>query len=128
MQEAPDWKGKTILIVEDEEVNQFFFKTALKITNADLLFAMDGGQSVELVEKHPDIDCVLMDIRLPYMDGYEATKRIKAMRPKLPVIVQTAYALSNDRVKAIDAGCDLFLSKPIKLDLLFDVLDKYLNN
>jgi two-component system, cell cycle response regulator DivK len=128
MHDTPDWKGKTILIVEDEEVNQFFFKTALRITNARLLFAMDGGQGVQLVEQHPDIDCVLMDIRLPLMDGYEATQKIKEMRPKLPVIVQTAYALSNDRAKAIDAGCDLFLSKPIKLDLLFEVLDKYLNN
>lgn len=128
MHDTPDWKGKTILIVEDEEVNQFFFKTALKFTNARLLFAMDGGQGVQLVEQHPDIDCVLMDIRLPLMDGYEATQKIKEMRPKLPVIVQTAYALSNDRAKAIDAGCDLFLSKPIKLDLLFEVLDKYLNN
>ncbi|MBN2806162.1 MAG: response regulator [Prolixibacteraceae bacterium] len=128
MRDTPDWKGKTILIVEDEEVNQFFFKTALRITNARLLFAVDGGQGVQLVEQHPDIDCVLMDIRLPLMDGYEATQKIKEMRPGLPVIVQTAYALSNDRAKAIDAGCDLFLSKPIKLDLLFEVLDKYLNN
>lgn len=127
MTDIPDWKGKTILIVEDEEVNQFFFKTALKITNANLLFASNGWESIDMAQKYSDIDCVLMDIRLPGLDGYEATKRIKAERNNLPIIVQTAYALSIDRNKAIDAGCDVFLSKPIRIDVLYEVLKKYLD-
>lgn len=126
MGKTPDWSAKTILVVEDEEVNRYFFKTALGMTNANVLFAENGWEGVAMTEKYKEIDCVLMDIRLPGIDGYEATRHIKKTRSNLPIIAQTAYALSNDRLKAFDSGCDEFISKPIKIGNLFDVLSKYI--
>lgn len=125
---TPDWSGKTILVVEDEEINRFFFKSALQITNANVLFASNGIEGVKMALNIQNIDCVLMDIRLPEMDGYRATKDIKAVRRDLPIIVQTAYALTNERVRAFDSGCDAYISKPIKISVLFDVLKKYLTD
>jgi two-component system, cell cycle response regulator DivK len=126
MRQLPNWKGKTILIVEDEEVARFFFKTALDPTGASLLFAVNGAEGVQLARDYESIDCILMDIRLPIMDGYEATRIIKEYYPKKPLIVQTAYVLSNERNKAFDSGCDDFVSKPVILDVLYKVLEKYL--
>ena len=127
MIDTPNWSKKTILVVEDEEITRFFFKTALKITNANLLFAENGQEGIDIALANQHIDCVLMDIRLPIIDGYQATKSIKNERQNLPVIVQTAYALSNERLKAIQSGCDEFLPKPIKIETLYDVLKKYLD-
>lgn len=124
----PNWSEKTILVVEDEEVNRFFFETALKMTKVNILFAETGWEGLTIAEKHPEIDCILMDIRLPGIDGYEVTRKIKKKRRDLPIIAQTAYALSNDRIKAFDSGCDEFLSKPIKLGVLFEVIKKYMGD
>lgn len=126
MTDTPNWSKKTILVVEDEEINRFFFKTALQFTNANLLFAENGREGIEMALQNNQVDCVLMDIRLPEVDGYQATKSIKDGRQNLPIIVQTAYALSNERLKAIQSGCDDFLAKPIKIETLYDVLKKYL--
>ena len=123
-----NWSGKKLLIVEDEEVNCFFFKTALKSTNAELIFSKDGRDGVEQALNQDDFDCVLMDIRLPILDGYEATKEIKAKKQSLPIIVQTAYAMKNEKEHAFECGCDDFLPKPIRLEDLLTTLDKYLNN
>lgn len=128
MADTPDWADKTILVVEDEEVNRFFFKTALKMTNVNLLFAETGWEGIALAKKHKNIDCILMDIRLPGIDGYEVTRHIKSEIKNIPIIAQTAYALSNDRAKAFESGCDEFLSKPIKLVNLIDVLKKYMGD
>lgn len=127
MIDTPNWSKKTILVVEDEEINRFFFKTALQFTNANLLFAENGREGIEIALHNQQVDCVLMDIRLPEIDGYQATKAIKDQRGNLPIIVQTAYALSNERLKAIQSGCDEFLPKPIKIETLYHVLKKYLD-
>ena len=127
MTDTPNWSEKTILVVEDEEITRFFYKTALQITNANLLFAENGKVGIEMALNNLQIDCILMDIRLPLVDGYQATKYIKNERRDLPIIVQTAYALSNERLKAIQSGCDEFLPKPIKIETLYDVLKKYLD-
>lgn len=126
MKQYPDWKDKTILIVEDEEVARFFFKTALEPSGAKLLFAVNGAEGVNLATEHVSIDCILMDIRLPIMDGYEATKKIKKLHPEKPLIVQSAYVLNNERKKAFDSGCDDFISKPVRIEALYNMLQKYL--
>ena len=126
MTNVPDWSSKTILVIEDEEVNRFFFKTALKITNVNLLFADNATKGINYILENNNIDCVLMDIRLPGIDGYEATRFIKKERKDIPIIVQTAYALSGERLKALESGCDEFLSKPIKISTLLEVLQKYI--
>lgn len=118
--------GKTILIVEDESVNQFFFEMALKKTKANLFFVSDGCEAVEMVKENDEIDLVLMDIRLPKMDGIEATLQIKKLFPEMPIIIQTANALPSVYESAMNSGCDEFITKPIKLETLLSLLKKYL--
>jgi len=127
-QATPDWSGKTILIVEDEEIIRYFFEISLKVTNANLLFANNGYEGIEKALSNESIDCILMDIRMPITDGYEAMKAIRKEKKDLPIIVQTAYALAYDRKRAMEAGCNEYIAKPVKLDVLFTVLGKYLGN
>jgi two-component system, cell cycle response regulator DivK len=121
-----NWTGKTILIVEDEEVNRFYFQTAFKNTGAKLIFANNGKIALDIVTENEKIDCTLMDIRLPVMDGFTATRKIREIRKELPIIAQTAYAMTNEREKVFEAGCDDYISKPIRLNVLFETLVKYL--
>ena len=79
-----------------------------------------------LFEKHKEIELVLMDLKLPGIDGFEVTKQMKAIRPNIPIIAQTAYAFASDRLKALEAGCDDFISKPIEVRVLLDLIGKYL--
>ncbi len=118
--------GKTILIAEDEKVNQFFFEKSLKKTQANLFFVQDGYEAIQMIEENTEIDLVLMDIRLPNMDGLEATRRIKQLNPELPVIIQTANALSQVYDEAKESGCDEFITKPIKIETLLIILKKHL--
>lgn len=120
--------NKTILVVEDEEASRFLFEKTLQKTKAKVIYVNNGLAAVNLVESKPDIDLVLMDIRLPVMDGITATFKIKEMNPQLPVIIQTAYAMSTTREEAINSGCDDFITKPIDTDTLLNLLDKYLHN
>ncbi|MCB1189090.1 MAG: response regulator [Leptospiraceae bacterium] len=120
------WNNKTILIVEDEDVNYLFISALLEGIQTNVLHAKNGLEAVEIFKNNPSaIDCVLMDIRMPIMNGYEATKQIKEIKNDIPVIAQTAYALTEDRNKAIGAGCDEYMSKPINKDILFEILSKY---
>ena len=102
-----------VLVVEDDEVNYLFLETILSKSNIRTLRAINGIEAVDMCTNNPDIRLVLMDIKLPFMNGYEATKRIKKIKPDLPVIAQTAYAMHEDRNKAFEAGCDGYISKPI---------------
>ncbi|RLD52890.1 MAG: hypothetical protein DRI94_01715 [Bacteroidetes bacterium] len=122
-----DKKTQTILIAEDEEVNFIYIETLLEYFVKDLivLHAIDGKQAVELCKERSDIDFVLMDLKMPVMDGYEATKLIKEFRPDLPVIAQTAYSTPEEKEKALKAGCDDFISKPISKEIFSKVIDKY---
>lgn len=115
--------GKTILVAEDEEINFLFIETLLQPTGAKILHAWNGQQAIDLVKQN-GVDLILMDIKMPIIDGYEATSHIKKLRPDLPVIAQTAYALGDDRVLCFDAGCDDYLSKPIRKNLLYSILNK----
>jgi CheY-like chemotaxis protein len=93
--------------------------------NCKLLHAKDGIEAVDYCKNNTAINMVLMDLKIPKMNGYEATQKIKEMYPKLPVIAQTAYSTKEDKDKALNAGCDDFISKPINKDLLSSLLDKY---
>jgi CheY-like chemotaxis protein len=94
--------------------------------NIRVLWAKDGQEAINLCETDPAVNLVFMDIKMPNINGFEATRRIKNMRPKLPVIAQTAYAMLPDRDEAIKSGCDDYLSKPIKTRQLTEILEKYL--
>ncbi len=122
-----DFDSLTILVAEDEEINYLFIEEVLKELKIKLIHARNGKEAVELVKSRPDIDLVLMDIKMPVMNGYEATGQIKKFNPDLPVIAQTAYALAGDRIKALNAGCDDYLSKPIKSEDLSVIIHKVLH-
>jgi CheY-like chemotaxis protein len=122
-----NWKGKKILVVEDEETNFLFLEVLLKKTGATIFHAVTGKEAVDIAKSNPDIDIVLMDIQLPEMDGYEATKIIKSFNPHLPIITQTGYALSGDDKKAFEAGADEYISKPIITKKLLRMMRKYLS-
>jgi two-component system, sensor histidine kinase len=122
-----DWNIKTILIAEDEELNYLLLQESLRITGISILWARTGRESVDIVSNHPEIDLVLMDIRMPDIDGYQATRMIRFLRPDLPLIIQTAYAMSNEKDKSIKEGGDEFITKPINRQLLLKTMAKYLN-
>jgi signal transduction histidine kinase/CheY-like chemotaxis protein len=118
-----------ILIAEDGDVNFLFLKTILtKMPGFDFLIhrAENGKKAVEICQGNDKIDLVLMDIKMPIMDGYEATKLIKKLRPNLPVVAQTAYSTEDDIQKAIAAGCDDFIAKPVDTSLLNHILSRFI--
>lgn len=121
------WEEKTILIVEDEINSHKYIKELLTKAHVKVLDAWDGNEAVEQVKTHSDISLVLMDIKMPIMNGYEATRIIKEIRPSLPVIAQTAYALSHDKEDALEAGFDDYISKPIPQESLMKLIADYLN-
>lgn len=121
-----DWKSKTILVVEDVDTNKIFFDAALRRTNARILWAKDGKEAIDIFKEN-EVDLILMDLQLPVMDGYTATREIKKINSEVPIIAQTAHVMSGEREKCLDAGCDDYLAKPIRLQVLIDTLSKYLN-
>jgi PAS domain S-box-containing protein len=121
-----NYSGKTILIAEDEKSNFDFLKILLTRMNINVLWAQDGIEAVHLCETDPSIDLVLMDIKMPRLNGYDATKLIKIKRPDLPIIAQTAYAMLSDQQDSEKSGCDGYLSKPIKISQITEVLENYL--
>ncbi|MDO8929463.1 MAG: response regulator, partial [Bacteroidota bacterium] len=118
----------TILIVEDEEVNYLYLEALIELTNLNtkLIHAKNGKEAIETCKKNEQINLVLMDIKMPVMNGYEATKEIKKYRPGLPVIAQTAYSAEEDEVMAKAAGCNDFISKPIRGETFNQIIARYL--
>jgi signal transduction histidine kinase len=120
-----DLKGKKILIAEDEYSNYLYLFELLSDTNAKIFHATNG---IEVLELTKDIfpDCILMDVKMPELDGFEATKIIKSKYPAIPVIAQTAFAFKGDEEKALRIGCNDFIAKPIDQDILFEKLSVHL--
>ncbi len=121
-----NFHGQTVLIAEDDDSNFYFLQEVLSPTSVKIIRAINGKEAVEMVRQCPGISLVLMDIQMPVMNGYEATQQIKAANPQIPIIAQTAYAMAEDRAKSLRAGCDEYLSKPIKPEQLLDVLKKFI--
>ncbi len=115
-----------ILIAEDIESNYLYLSAVLSKINAHISWAKNGVEAVRFCEDNDNVNLVLMDIQMPEMNGYDATREIKTMRKNLPIIAQTAYTMLEGKEKAIEAGCDDYLAKPIKSKDLLDTVLKYL--
>ena len=120
-------KDYRILIAEDNHANQELIKLLLKKTGMETEIAENGLQAIELATNN-DYDIILMDIQMPEMNGHEATQKLRAQGLKTPIIAVTAHAMASDREKAIQAGCDDYLTKPIDQDKLIEMLKKYLGD
>jgi len=121
-----DWSGRTILMVEDDEMNSTLLKRILTKTKIEYIHAADGATALELFRENRGIDIILMDIRLPDISGFDVTRRIREIDSNIPIIAQTAYATSDDKVKCMDAGCTDYIVKPIDKMLFLKTINKYL--
>jgi CheY-like chemotaxis protein len=121
-----NFSGKTILLVEDDPYSIDYIKEILANTGLNILCTKYGKEAVQIATaQNPDI--LLMDIRLPDMNGYECIRQIKQIKPGLIIIAQTAYAAHDDKQKAFDAGCNDYISKPIESNLLLSMINKHLS-
>ncbi len=122
-------RAKKILVVEDEEVNYLYIEELLTMNKGaqiDILHAKNGEEAVNMCKSNHKIDLVFMDLKMPKMDGFEATKFIKEINPDLTIIALTAYSTEEDRNKSLEAGCTDFISKPVGRDKIIEMLDTYL--
>jgi|ERR1035437_9990130 CheY-like chemotaxis protein len=120
-------EGKTMLVVDDIDINIELIKEILEGTNMKILEAHNGQQAINSCLNNKSIDIVLMDIQMPIMNGYEATRQIKQMRPGLPIIAQTAYAFAEDISKCMAAGFSDYIAKPFDQTKLIEILLKNFN-
>lgn len=122
-----NFDGKFILLVEDDFTNMLYLKNLLQNTNAMLYEAYNGKEAVDIISDDKiKLDLVLIDIKMPIMNGIEATRIIKSIKPKLPIIVQTAYALPEEKMIALESGCNDYIAKPINRILLLQMISKYI--
>jgi len=122
-----DLKNITIMIVDDEENNWLFMLDALRPSNANLIWARAGQEAIDIVESGEKIDVILMDMKMPVIDGYETTGAIKKIDNTIPVIAQTAYAQPKEKARCLEAGCDAYISKPIIINRLIKLITELVN-
>ncbi|MBQ3658238.1 MAG: response regulator [Bacteroidales bacterium] len=120
-------EGKTILVAEDEDMNIIYMQEVLAETKANVLWAKNGEEAVKIAKENPNLDLILMDIKMPVMDGYTATKKIREFNKEVIIIAQTAYALTGEKEKTIAAGCNYYITKPIEVKILMNTLSGFLN-
>ncbi|WP_291855975.1 hybrid sensor histidine kinase/response regulator [Marinilabilia sp.] len=121
-----DWKGKKLIIIEDENSNFRYLKEVLKPTNINIVWASDGMEALEYFRKGNHFDVALLDIKMPKMDGFETFERIKDLVPNQIIIAQTAYARIEDEIKIRKHGFEDYISKPINPNHLISVISKFL--
>ncbi len=121
-------KSNTILVAEDDDNNFYYLEAVLKQnTSTKIIHVSTGKQAVEMYMQNPDISLILMDIKMPLMDGFEATRLIKAINRNIPVIAITAFAMSGDEARILDAGFDYFISKPFDKKFLLSKILEYIS-
>ncbi len=123
---APNWSDKTILIVEDDEISKEFLTELLFPSQVNILTAKNGETAIEMCKENLDISLVLMDVRLPLMNGEMAMKHIKKEFPDLPIIAQTAFAMSGDKENYLKSGFDDYIPKPIQMQDLLDIIARFI--
>ncbi|MGE4586971.1 MAG: response regulator [Mangrovibacterium sp.] len=120
-------EGPYILVAEDVESNFLYLNAVLSKIKARIFWAKNGQEALDIFRREKHIDLILMDLQMPEMNGYEATRIIKQENKHIPIIAQTAFAMADDRGKALEAGCDDYLPKPIKSKDLLNTVEKFLN-
>lgn len=121
-----NWAGKKFLLVEDDHTNMELLSIFLKQTQAELIFAYNGKEVRQQYDKLDTFDLVLLDIKLPDTSGWDLAREIKSIRPGLPIIAQTAFTQSSDKMKSEEVGCDGHISKPFRKEELFQIITKLL--
>jgi CheY-like chemotaxis protein len=119
-----NWENKTILIVDDTQMNYLVLKTQLRKTKANIVWLQNGNEAVQYVKNGKVADVILMDIRMPVMDGIEASRTIKEINPAVPVIIQTASLMGSAYEDISNSKCDDTIFKPIDANILFSLIDK----
>ena len=117
--------GLKVLIVEDDKTSGKILEIMVNTLGKEILIVGTGVEAVDACQNNPDIDLVLMDIRMPEMDGYEATRQIRKFNKEVVIIAQTIHVLSGDLEKAIEVGCNDYIAKPINKDELLGLIQKY---
>ena len=117
--------GLKILIAEDDENSRILLSMAVRKLSKKIITVITGVEAVEACHNNPDIDLILMDVQMPEMDGYEATRQIRQFNTSVIIIAQTAYGLTGEREKAIEAGCNDYIAKPVKKVELLELIKKY---
>jgi PAS domain S-box-containing protein len=120
-----NWSGKKILVAEDEELNWMFIKEMLRKTGAEIIRAKDGIEAVEIT-RTVNPDAILMDIKMPELNGIEATKQIRAFSKNVPIIAQTAYVMAEEQAESLRAGCNHFVTKPLDRTVVMEFIDRYI--
>ncbi len=123
----PIWQGKKVLVVEDTDTNYLLIEAILSEYGVELSRTTTGDEGISEIKKNPNYDLILMDIQLPGINGYDATTEIRKFNTNIPIIAQTAFAMYDDVVRALDAGCNDFIAKPIKTKKFIALIDKYLS-
>ncbi|MDA3894196.1 MAG: ATP-binding protein [Salinivirgaceae bacterium] len=121
-----NWEGKTILIAEDVEQNYKFLEYIIVPTKAEVVWAKNGKEAVDYIKSKKPCSCILMDIRMPVLNGLEATQQILKIID-IPIIIQTAYTLGDEKDLALELGCVDYISKPVHADLLLKTVENYIN-
>jgi len=124
--EKSDLSGRLVLIAEDDDINFLYLEELLVDEKIQIIRANNGKEAVGICKTNVEIDLVLMDMKMPVLNGYDATRQILKFRKKLPIVALTAYAFLDDKQNVIDSGCIDYISKPIKKDQLMVILNKYL--
>jgi two-component system cell cycle response regulator DivK len=120
------WEGKVILAVEDDEISLEFLKELFEPYKVSLLYAYNGQTAIDICRSNSSVELILMDVQLPVLNGKTAMLEIKKFRPDLPIIAQTAFAMSGDKERYIQEGFDDYVSKPINVQELLLLVKKYL--
>ena len=119
-----NWKEKTIVVVDDTEINFVLIKTQLRKTNANIVWLKNGQEAIEYIRGQRKVDLLLMDIRMPIVDGIQATKRIKQIAPDVPIIIQTASVMGDGYEDISSSNCDDAIFKPILPANLIEIINK----
>jgi CheY-like chemotaxis protein len=121
-----NWSGKTILVVEDDLINYLYLEALLKRTNVRLIHAKNGEDALEIALLHPEINLMILDLRLPFMDGFAVASAIRKQNHDIPIVTTTASSMADEEQRSLDAGCNAFIAKPLDPDELYKVICRHI--